>query len=335
MSSELEQFQQDITAIEHVSKFTRRNLLKGAVMFGALAADYYATERLHAPRNHTEIMEIEDPSAMEKFPDTAWLLLPGFKKGWEDSYDILESVAPSLRNYGRTLCMGYSNEGLNRQEIKEKTVAYAKKEGLTTINLYGHSFGGMLAIELAVHLQQNTDISVNMIMLDSSPSGREDVLGEHWFDWLVRSEKTGVAVPTFLRLCGEAGELIVNKNERTWRQIGHQAIEQVSSSAPSTKLIQSEAAYIAQFSAQDYADLDPSTDIVILANVNDDTIDFPRAIFNWQRALPNNFRRNYSTKGVWPTHASSKWNKGTYQEQVDKALYDFFVLTDEQRYQRH
>ena len=109
---------------------------------------------------------------------------------------------------------------------------YVAVEKITKLFFYGHSFGGMLATQVAARLLAVAGIQVQFILLDSSPYSAHDVLDQSWFDGVVFLYERGFRFPSTLRGGYELGERIIHKDERSWRQILDQTLEQLSPIAP-------------------------------------------------------------------------------------------------------
>ena len=113
---------------------------------------------------------------------------------------------------------------------------------LHTLYSHGHSFGEMVAIEVAARLRELHGIEVAFILLDSSPYSKYDVLDQSWFEGVGVPYESGFRFPTVVRGGYELGERMLHKDERSWAQVVDQTLEQFSPIAPSSVLIQSESA---------------------------------------------------------------------------------------------
>ena len=167
-------------------------------------------------------------------------------------------------------------------------IEHVRARNLTKLYFYGHSFGGMVATQVAARLLELHGVEVAFILLDSSPYSKFDVLDQSWFDGVVFLYESGIRVPSVLRGGYELGERVVHKNERTWRQILDQTLEQLSPIAPSSVLIQTESAYIYHFDATRFADRIGDARMAYIGNPQDQTVNYQTARQSWARTFAAN-----------------------------------------------
>ncbi len=295
---------------------SRRSFLIGTAAAAVITADLTFTHVMQAQRNQTRILPLDDEDARAAFPNDRWVLFPGYKTSWEEGLWILNSLRPALSRRGQMAVMGYSNTGLDIDNVVATMNRYVANFRLEKLYFYGHSFGGMVAVEVAARLQDR-GIPVELILLDSSPSSRFDVQDQRMFDGVVRLYEAGIRVPISLRGTYELGERIAHKNERTWSQIVDQTLEQVSPLAPSSELIQSQSSYIYHFDVTRFRLSLGETKVVFAGNPNDGVVNYATARAGWARALPDNVvSLDYVTEGALPAHASPQWNPLIYQRIV-------------------
>ena len=232
-----------------LKRVSRRSFLIGAGSASLLAADMLFTQRVQAERRVSRILEVPDDVAERYYPHASWILFPGYKTSWEEALWILNALRGSLNKRGQLAAVGYSNEGLDIDEVVIAVIEHVRAHNLTTLYFYGHSFGGMVATQVAARLRELHGVEVAFILLDSSPASRHDVLDQSWFEGVVLLYESGFRFPTVLRGGYELGERMLHKNERSWGQVVDQTLEQLSPIAPSSVLIQSESAYIFHFEA--------------------------------------------------------------------------------------
>lgn len=310
-----EQFHSDHDAAERIGKFSRRTLFVGGAALAGVYADMAMTDHLQRERSRVQIAEVSDDETREKFPHDLWLVLPGFKMSWDDSRRIAESLEPSMRERGRIAYAGYSNNGLHMPEIKREVDTFLEREDIKQLFIYGHSFGGMVGSEVAHHIQNETDVDCQRGLLDSSPSSVLDVKQKLQIDTLTLLDRLNIPIPTCGRAVFEGGERLFNKNERTYNQIYHQTRDELLPGAPSSRLIRSEGAYIHDFNIREFP-LATDTDICMLANMGDETVNIPSAISHWSSELKQAFRDVLWTNGARPAHASPFWNPKIYNNLV-------------------
>ena len=303
----------DLQRARDFRESSRRSFLIGSAAAAVVAADLSFTRVIQSQRDQTRLLPLDDDRARAQFPNDRWVLFPGYKTSWEEGLWILNSLRPALSRRAQMAVMGYSNRGLDINNVVAAMNRYVDNFRLEKLYFYDHSFGGMVAIEVAARLRDR-GIPVELVVLDSSPSSRFDVQDQRMFDGVVLLYEAGVRVPISVRGTYELGERIVHKNERTWSQIVDQTLEQLSPLAPSSELIQSESSYIYHFDLTRFRLSLGDTKVVFAGNPGDGVVDYPRARAGWALGLPDNVVSvDYVTEGALPAHASPQWNPGIYQ----------------------
>ena len=301
---------------------SRRRFLGAIAATGAIAvADRIANE---PPVEHAriDIKTLSDKRAEYNFPHTAWLFLPGFNTSWDDSERYMKALQPALRERGQLARIGYSNKGLDTSDLYDKILGYARDQHLTTLNLYGHSFGGMLSVQMAARLRSD-GFQVPLITLDSSPSSAADVIDRTQFDWLSASDKARITIPVTFRLGAEAISQV--SHSKTIAQAYDEALQSISPDKCSTALLQSEAGYITTFRASTYDGLLGDTKITHLGNPADTTVNYHSARQGWQQALPHNFINTpHITYGAG--HGDPDGARGIYTAQMSIIQDQFLPL---------
>ncbi|NMR29000.1 alpha/beta hydrolase [Crystallibacter degradans] len=307
-------------------RVSRRSFLISAAFGLATAADLTVTRAIQEQRELPQILTLPDEYAETRFPKTSWVLFPGYKTSWEEGLFILNSLRPALTQRGQMAMAGYSNRGLDLQHLAEVLEQHVAEHGLEKLYFYGHSFGGMVAVEMTARMLAK-GIPVELIMMDCTPYSRFDVLDRAMFESVVFFYEAGYRVPSYLRGTYELGERIVHKDERSWRQIMDQTMEQLSPLAVSSTLIQSQSSYIYHFDAKRFQNSIGDTMVSWMGNPDDGTVDYNTARRSWSV--------NYSsclltadlvTAGARPAHASPQWNPGVYQPLILKVEKEYFPL---------
>ncbi|MGO4454514.1 thioesterase domain-containing protein [Arthrobacter sp. RAF14] len=321
----------DLASLLRTADGMRRLSRRGFLWLGGasaiLTADLAYTRAIAEQRRLTTILTLGDDSPGDAPADAGWFLLPGFKTSWDEARFILTSLKPAIGRWGRMAAVGYSNLGLSVYDVVDAIAASIRLRKIRYVFLYGHSFGGMLAVETAVLLWERHQIQVRFILLDSSPASRYDVLDQESFDGVVYSYERGVPIPTIVRGGYELGERIVNKHERTWRQVLEQTAEQLSPLAPSSFLIQSEAAYVYGFDLRFLAGRLPYTSLVFIGNPGDGTVDYFTARQGWRNAFPSRLlSSDIETLGAIPAHASPQWSPQVYHPILEQIMDRHFPL---------
>ncbi|PXW31905.1 UNVERIFIED_CONTAM: pimeloyl-ACP methyl ester carboxylesterase [Williamsia faeni] len=100
---------------------------------------------------------------------------------------------PALSGIGQVWAVQYDNDGIDTAVISRIITTYAQSLGIDQIVLIGHSMGGIIALEVATHIVENTDVRLRAVILDCTPmnlhavrahsrSAGEDLL--RWMGWL-------------------------------------------------------------------------------------------------------------------------------------------------------
>lgn len=310
-----------------LKRVSRRSFLIGAGSASLLAADMLFTQRVQAERRVSRILEVPDDVAERYYPHASWILFPGYKTSWEEALWILNALRGSLNKRGQLAAVGYSNEGLDIDEVVIAVIEHVRAHNLTTLYFYGHSFGGMVATQVAARLRELHGVEVAFILLDSSPASRHDVLDQSWFEGVVMLYESGFRFPTVLRGGYELGERMLHKNERSWGQVVDQTLEQLSPIAPSSVLIQSESAYIFHFEASRFVGKLGETKMAFIGNPRDKTVDYETARDTWSLSFKTNMASDdLRTDGARPEHASPGWSPFIYRPIIEKLQDDLFPL---------
>lgn len=285
------------------------------------------TRRVQAERRVNKILRVPDGTAESYFPDASWFLFPGYKTSWEEAQWILNALRGALNKRGQLAAVGYSNVGLDIDKIVIAIVEYVRVHKLRTLYFYGHSFGGMVATQVAARLRELHGIEVAFILLDSSPYSKYDVLDQSWFEGVVFLYETGFRFPTVLRGGYELGERMLHKDERSWGQVLDQTLEQLSPIAPSSVLIQSESAYIYHFDGSRFAGKLGGTRMAFIGNPRDRTVDYETARDSWMLTFKDNMASDLlRTDGARPAHASPGWNPFVYRPVIEELQDELFPL---------
>ncbi|WP_243181528.1 thioesterase domain-containing protein [Arthrobacter humicola] len=310
-----------------LKRVSRRSFLIGAGSASLLAADMLFTQRVQAERRVSRILEVPDDVAERYYPHASWILFPGYKTSWEEALWILNALRGSLNKRGQLAAVGYSNEGLDIDEVVIAVIEHVRAHNLTSLYFYGHSFGGMVATQVAARLRELHGVEVAFILLDSSPASRHDVLDQSWFEGVVLLYESGFRFPTVLRGGYELGERMLHKNERSWGQVVDQTLEQLSPIAPSSVLIQSESAYIFHFEASRFVGKLGETKMAFIGNPRDKTVDYETARDTWSLSFKTNMvSDDLRTDGARPEHASPGWSPFIYRPIIEKLQDDLFPL---------
>ena len=158
------------------------------------------------------------------------------------------SLRGALRQRGQLAAVGYSNQGLDIDQIVIAVIEHVRATTDQPVLLrpqlrrHGGDAGGRPPARTARRRGGVHPAGLQPLQQVRCP-GPE----------LVRRRggalRGRIPDPAVLRGGYELGERIVHKDERTWRRLWTRALEQLSPIAPSSVLIQSESAYIYHFDA--------------------------------------------------------------------------------------
>ena len=310
-----------------LKRFSRRGFFAGAGASGVLAADMLFTRQVQSQRRVNKILDVPDDFADAYYPDAGWFLFPGYKTSWEEAQWILNVLRGALNKRARLAAVGYSNLGLDINDVVIAVIEYVRAQKLTKLFFYGHSFGGMVATQVAARLLEIHGVQVEFILLDSSPFNRTDVLDQSWFDGVVYLYEHGFRFPSALRGSYELGERVIHKNERSWRQILDQTLEQLSPIAPSSVLVQTESAYIYHFDGTRFAGKLGTAKMAFIGSPGDRTVRYQTAVASWASVFRDNMvSSGLQTVGAAPAHASPGWNPNIYRPIITELLDSNFPL---------
>ncbi len=122
--------------------------------------------------------------------DTAVVDLVGL--GNLDATATAEAL-PALSEIGQVWAVEYDNRGLDTAVVSDLILERAGWSGVENIVLVGHSMGGIIALEVAEHLYQETPLEVTGVVLDCTPVDLHAVRSEsrdageemlRWVGWL-------------------------------------------------------------------------------------------------------------------------------------------------------
>jgi len=100
------------------------------------------------------------------------------------------TTAETENVYGQVWAVRYSNRGIDTHEIADMIEHEAEENGVDRLNLVGHSMGGIVALEVARYIHDESDIDVLSVVLDCTPidldAVRPDVRtqGEEMARWI-------------------------------------------------------------------------------------------------------------------------------------------------------
>ena len=273
-----------------------------------IALDYQITEntsfKVITPQNDA------NDAAAAQFPGVTWYLLGGFRVSNRTAGRKLAALQPAMNERAQASYIGYSNEGIDVAQLFIAILNDAYRRKITTVYLYGDSFGGMVSVVLAPLLEQN-GIHVKMIVFASSPSSVADVLdpGKRYI------AAAGAVVP-YLGIAGRlalgAWNGIANPNGTDMYAAATAGIESSLDTTRSSLILQtSQATFLKAFPAQYDGGISTSTCIGLLYDPEDFIVNPEMAIRGWHNLLPRNpfFRYDLPNTG----HASPEIHPNVYR----------------------
>ncbi|MBB3037903.1 alpha/beta hydrolase [Hoyosella altamirensis] len=122
--------------------------------------------------------------------DTAVVDLVGL--GNLDASDTARAL-PAFAKVGQVWAVQYDNAGIDTAVISRMIAEHAEQRGVERLLLAGHSMGGIIALEVAQHIIDDTELSLLAVVLDCTPidlhavrpakrDAGEDML--RWMGWL-------------------------------------------------------------------------------------------------------------------------------------------------------
>ncbi|HEX7368044.1 MAG TPA: hypothetical protein VF261_00085 [Candidatus Saccharimonadales bacterium] len=225
-----------------------------------------------------------DPPAPQ---NVATLICPGFNVNNPD--DIATALRPVLARRGNIAVAHYADKGLRPRELFKLCNDYCSDRGIDELDIYGHSIGGMVAVELAAR-RARAGQRTRVINLDCTPESHEHVKGSQQtgVNFLSTTHHLGLHGGRAVRYLIDVSIDISNHTSRPTHAMV-KAIQKAIAGQPANRLVQSEARYINSYASTDFTPalqdtfvsrtepLDPTRDTVI---------DNPAAAACWQASLP-------------------------------------------------
>ncbi|MGW4120453.1 alpha/beta fold hydrolase [Nocardia sp. NPDC004711] len=122
-------------------------------------------EQARLARTEPAVLPIAGPSDAQA-GDTAVFDLVGL--GVLDASDTARAL-PSLRRLGSVWAVRYDNAGIDTKVISDLIVKVTDAAKVPNVVLTGHSMGGVIALEIAKHLHQDSRKRVRAVILDCTP----------------------------------------------------------------------------------------------------------------------------------------------------------------------
>jgi len=306
---------------------SRRGFLKtaGRMALTAALSDTIQGEIIWGGTN-PEVHTVYDEEAERRFPNTYTLVLGGFNVA--NVKGLGEAVQAVLPGYGQVAYIQNADNGLHVGDIERRTKDFIKENNVRRLRLYGHSMGGMVAIDLASRLKGDTDLEA--IILDCTPASYEDVRGgKRAGTWLLHaSDEMMLHLGPNARTAMEAVSPMLDGDSDFLEACLH-AMRKVSSPDDicSNKLVQGQASFIRTFDITDFKGaFDDSTHILRLRPEDygaDGTVDNATSLPRFEKGLDHTV---IDLPVKHSGHADPAQHKEAYRDVLLSAAkkYDFY-----------
>lgn len=178
--------------------------------------------------------------------DTAVVDLVGL--GNLDATPTAEAL-PALSEIGQVWSVQYDNSGLDTAVVSDLILERAGWSGVENVVLVGHSMGGIIALEVAQHLYEESPLEVRGVILDCTPvdlhavraesrNAGEDLL--RWIGWL-----PGARESRLMRMTVEVAarqDRFVVPSDRWYRRIDTTELRNVVDEVLRDKILSDDAA---------------------------------------------------------------------------------------------
>jgi hypothetical protein len=177
---------------------------------GVQVAEYSADVRSNQEVQANSIITIEDHgNPLDPVNnDKAIVSIDG--TGTVDATALNSYIAPNVQHIqdGRIWGVGYNDAPLKYENIADKLIAKANKEGVTSLTFIGQSSGGDIAMEVEERIREKSNIDIAATFLMFTPNGVASLRSEQ--QSLTEFAKTfakfpGAIYSTPIRFMGEMG----------------------------------------------------------------------------------------------------------------------------------
>ncbi|MGN5237570.1 MULTISPECIES: alpha/beta fold hydrolase [unclassified Rhodococcus (in: high G+C Gram-positive bacteria)] len=178
--------------------------------------------------------------------DTAVVDLVGL--GNLDATDTASHL-PALSGLGEVWAVEYDNSGLDTAVVSRLVAARAETLGIDSVILTGHSMGGIIALEVAQHLYQDTPLDVLGVILDCTPidlhavradsrDAGEDLL--RWIGWIPGARESRIMRMT-VEIAARQHRFVL-PSDRWYRRIDGSELVDVVEEVLNDKILSTDAA---------------------------------------------------------------------------------------------
>lgn len=232
---------------------SRRKFLSTAGRMAAvgMAGDMIQGEILWGGTN-PEIHTLDNPEAQKQFPSTYTLAIGGFNVA--NVKGLAETVQEIFPGYGQVAYLQNAENGIHMGDIEREALRFIKENEVTRLRLYGHSMGGMMAIQLASQLKEKVS-SLEAIILDCTPASHEDIRGnKQTAAWLLQiTDDAELHMGPITRMAMETASPLLDGRDDIMT-LCLNAIRKVSSPDDicSNRLVQAQASFMRAFNISDF-----------------------------------------------------------------------------------
>lgn len=152
-------------AVRAIASVALKTMLAAAIIDPVVA-------QYEAGLTEQQVVEVM-PNLNEQSNESVINVSAGF--GLRNSSDIAVALSPFSRQ-GEVWATIYDNKAIDGIELAGSLLKKANKDGITKLNLWGDSMGGMLSLEAAKIIQaSDSDVVVPYVVLENSPSSLESI----------------------------------------------------------------------------------------------------------------------------------------------------------------
>lgn len=298
-------------------KTNRRRALQigGMVVGSALLADTAAGEFLWGGTN-PEIHVLHDAKKAKENPHTYTLVIGGFNVFNMEGLGV--TIADVLQGQGQVAYLKQADNGISMPDIEREVVRFIEENDVLRLSIYGHSMGGMLAVQLAALLKEKVPY-LEAVYLDCTPASHYDLRDDKQAGaWLLhKADEMALSLGPGARMIAETISPIINGDTDIMR-VCRNAIHKVASGELcSNQLVEAQASVIRLFNPADYqSDFQDNTRILRLRPKDYDA----DQTINNETSLPR-FRSGFNRRVIdVPVIGSSHADPGTHTKAYRDAV---------------
>lgn len=218
----------------------------------AMTADTIHGELLRENRGAEGFM-VSSPEQAERFSHTCTLAIGGFNVA--NTNYLADTINDIFPDYGQVGYIENATNSLDIDDIERAATTFLEENDITRLRLYGHSMGGMLAIELGARLKEKIPV-LEAIILDCTPADAADVRGvRNAGTWLLHaSDMANLHLGPAARTAFETISPVVSGDDDIMSACLN-ALRKVSKPDEmcSNRLVQAQASYLRMFDVASFS----------------------------------------------------------------------------------